>query len=223
MSEKSLKRQTVTTRARIGLGEFFLHKKQSENTMDQYILDVVMKNNPKTVNELVKLVQPKYPIPEKEILEHILHLQNQGKIALKNHQAPVTPLLRSYVFSTKANWYWTIIAVAAATALLVFTIPENAIPIVYARYLLGSIFVLFLPGYSLIKALFPTRELDNIERTALSIGMSLALVPITGLLLNYTPWGIRVTPVTLSLLALTTVFATAAIIREHETKLKENK
>jgi len=190
--------------------------------MDQYIIDIVRKNNPKTVNELVKLVQPKYPIPEEEILERVLHLQNQGKIALKNHQAAVTPLLRSYIFSTKANWYWTIIAVAAATTALVFTIPENAIPIVYARYALGSIFVLFLPGYTFIKALFPTKELDNIERTALSIGMSLALVPITGLLLNYTPWGIRITPVTLSLLALTTIFATAAIIREHQTKLKQN-
>ena len=45
--------------------------------------------------------------------------------------------------------------------------------------------------------------------------MSLALVPITGLLLNYTPWGIRTTPITLSLLALTTAFAIAAIIREY--------
>ena len=199
-----------------------MHKKQSEKTIDQYIIEVVRKNNPKTVKELVKLVQPKYPIPEKEILERILNLQNQGKIALKNHQTPITPLLRSYILSTKANWYWTIIAVAAATTALVFTVPENAYPIVYARYLLGSIFVLFLPGYSLIKALFPTKEIDNIERAALSIGMSLALVPITGLLLNYTPWGIRTTPVTLSLLALTTVFATAAIIREHQAKLKEN-
>ena len=198
-----------------------MHEKRSEKTINQYIIDVVRKNHPKTVNELVKLVQPKYPIPEEEILECILNLQNQGKIALKKHQTSITPLLGSYIFSTKANWYWTIIAVAAATTALVFTVPENAYPIVYARYLLGSIFVLFLPGYSLIKALFPTKELDNIERAALSIGMSLALVPITGLLLNYTPWGIRTTPVTLSLLALTTVFATAAIIREHQAKLKE--
>jgi len=65
------------------------------------------------------------------------------------------------------------------------------------------------------------KGLDNIERTALSTGMSLALVPITGLLLNYTPWGIRLTPVTISLLALTITFATAAIIREHQAKTKE--
>jgi uncharacterized membrane protein len=83
---------------------------------------------------------------------------------------------------------------------------------------MGTIFILFLPGYTFIKILFPKKELDNIERVALSIGMSLALVPITGLILNYTPWGIRTNPITISLLALTTSLATAAIIREHQTK-----
>jgi len=82
------------------------------------------------------------------------------------------------------------------------------------KRMLGLVFVLFLPSYSLIKALFPTKELDNIER--------LALVPITGLLLNYTPWGIRTTPIALSLLALTTTFATAALIREQQAKTQQN-
>jgi uncharacterized membrane protein len=97
---------------------------------------------------------------------------------------------------------------------------------VYVRHVLGTIFVLWLPGYTFIKALFPTKvpiqtsseDLDKIERIALSIGLSLALVPIVGLLLNYTPWGIRLTPIVLSLFALTIIFATAAIIREHQTK-----
>ena len=44
--------------------------------------------------------------------------------------------------------------------------------------------------------------------------MSLALVPLTGLLLNYTPWGIRLTPITISLLALTLTLATIAFYRE---------
>ena len=86
--------------------------------------------------------------------------------------------------------------------------------------------MLFLPRSTSIKAPCPTQvpiktsteNPDNIERIALSLGMSLALVPIIGLLLNYTPWGITLTPITLSLLALTTVFATAAILREHQTK-----
>jgi uncharacterized membrane protein len=89
---------------------------------------------------------------------------------------------------------------------------------------LGAVFVLWLPGYAFIKALFPEqlpvktsdKDLDTIERIALSVGMSLALVPMVGLLLNYTPWGIRLTPIVLSLLALTTIFATAGVIRERQ-------
>jgi len=61
--------------------------------------------------------------------------------------------------------------------------------------------------------LFGSKELDNIERLALSVGLSLAVVPLAGLLSNYTPWGIRTAPVTFSLLALTLVFASAAVVR----------
>jgi len=56
---------------------------------------------------------------------------------------------------------------SVATAIVVFAIPENAYPIIYIRYVLGVIFVLWLPGFTLIKALFPTKkEMDIIERAA---------------------------------------------------------
>lgn len=194
-------------------------KKHSKSpTINQHIIQIVKDTNPETVEQLINLVQSKHAIPRQKILDEIIKLQNQGKITLKQPKTQFNFTITKYIVSPKAYWYWTVIALSLATTILVFTTPENAYPIVYARRILGSIFVLWLPGYSLIKALFPTKEIDNIERTALSIGMSLALVPITGLLLNYTPWGIRLTPITLSLLALTTVFATAAIIREHQTK-----
>lgn len=68
------------------------------------------------------------------------------------------------------------------------------------RVALGLPFVLFFPGYTLIAALFPGREdLDGIERVALSFGLSIAVVPLIGLLLNYTPWGIRLYPILFSL------------------------
>ena len=36
--------------------------------------------------------------------------------------------------------------------------------------------------------------------------------------LNYTPWGIRLTPVTLSLFVLTLVFAVVGVFREYQAK-----
>ncbi len=67
------------------------------------------------------------------------------------------------------------------------------------RIVLGLMFVLFLPGYALIAALFPSNEsIDWIERIALSFGLSIAVTPLIGLMLNYTPWGIRLEPIVAS-------------------------
>jgi len=184
--------------------------------MDQLIIDIVKNESPSTVEQLIRLVKLRHSMSEEEILKNILSLESRGKLALRKERVRSHLTPASYVFSTQAYWFWATIIVAIATTTLVFAIPENAYPIVYARYVLGSVFVLLLPGYALIKTLFPTKELDNIERIALSMGMSLALVPITGLLLNYTPWGIRITPITVSLLALTLVLTVTAVIREYQ-------
>ena len=198
-----------------------MRKNFSKDEIDQHIIQIVKEKKPENAKLLVKLIQEKFPLSDQEILDHILDLQENEKIRFKPNQSLTPQKLTNYLRSSQSYWYWITIILTSTTALLVFTIPENAFPQVYARHILGSIFVLWLPGYVFIKALFPEKELDSIERVALSIGMSLALVPIVGLLLNYTPWGIRLTPIVLSLLALTIVFATAAIIRENQAKISE--
>jgi uncharacterized membrane protein len=65
-----------------------------------------------------------------------------------------------------------------------------------------------------------SEELDALARIALSVGMSMALVPIVGLILNYTPFGVTLTPITLSLLALTVAFAAAGIIRQQQVTIR---
>jgi len=200
-----------------------LTKRQNEDDIiEQHILQLVKKENPENVEELLKLTKERLSLKEEEAKKHILQLINHEKIKLKEPPQQTPHSLSTYIRSNKAYWFWITISLAIATTMLVFTVPEDAYPIVYIRYVLGSIFVLGLPGFTLIKALFPSKkEMDAIERVALSIGLSLAIVPIVGLLLNYTPWGIRLTPITLSLLALTITFATAALLREHQTKKRE--
>ena len=67
--------------------------------------------------------------------------------------------------------------------------------------LLAILLVLFAPGYVLVAALFPGSlkplepDIDWIERIALSFGLSIAVVPLLSLVLNFTPWGIRFAPV----------------------------
>lgn len=82
--------------------------------------------------------------------------------------------------------YWDLISVIVLSLLLdliIFVAPDSII-----RKILGLAFVLFFPGYVFVTSLFPERkELDNLERLALSFGLSIAIVPLIGLVLNYTP------------------------------------
>ncbi|MDP2949599.1 MAG: DUF1616 domain-containing protein [Chloroflexota bacterium] len=90
-----------------------------------------------------------------------------------------------------------------------------------ARVVLGLPFVLFLPGYVLVAALYPRwSELEAIERVGLSFGLSLAVVPFVGLALNYSPWGVRLDPV-LGSLALFVVAGAAAATYRRQTLLPE--
>jgi len=194
----------------------------TDSLIKDYIVTVVKTQKPETATQLVKTVQRKYPLKQQEIMDLLAQLENEGRIHFTKKEPYTRLTLREYTLSSKAAWFWVTIAVAAATSIAALTIPEDAFPLVYVRYVLGTVFILLLPGYSLVKALFPTKkEMDSIERASLSMGLSLALVPIVGLILNYTPWGIRLTPITLSLLALTTAFATAALVREYQVSADE--
>lgn len=107
------------------------------------------------------------------------------------------------------------------------------------RIVFGLAFVLFLPGYAFIAALFheagespvgepdaeqaideespahhrSDRGIDGIERVALSFGLSIAVVPLIGLVLNFTPWGIRLVPIVVSVSGFTVVCTAVAARR----------
>ena len=105
------------------------------------------------------------------------------------------------------------------------------------RVVFGLPFVLFLPGYALVAALFPeagdgpaneeAKEteagdgdgrdggIDGIERVALSFGLSIAVVPLVGLVLNFTPFGIRLVPVLVSVSLVTAGGAVVAARRRQ--------
>ncbi|TYT60490.1 DUF1616 domain-containing protein [Natrialba swarupiae] len=137
------------------------------------------------------------------------------------------------------------------------------------RVFVGLVFVLFVPGYVFVAALFPeagespagvadpektegtddgttgewgsestwgddrsttseetssfvagemdSREgIDGIERVALSFGLSIAIVPLIGLALNFTPWGIRLVPIMIATTGFTLLAAAIATIRRWQ-------
>jgi len=106
-------------------------------------------------------------------------------------------------------------AISILSVLLIIIIaflPSNPL-----RIVLGLPFILFFPGYTLIAALFPKKaDLGSIERVALSFGLSIAVVPLIGLILNYTPWGIKLYPILVSITLFILVTSGAAWYRRHK-------
>ena len=97
-------------------------------------------------------------------MERVLRLESEGKISFEKQSASVPSSLTEYFLSDLARWFWVVFSLAVLASIMVFFVPEDSFPLVYVRYLFGAVFVLFLPGYSLIKAWFSSKELDNIER-----------------------------------------------------------
>jgi uncharacterized membrane protein len=89
------------------------------------------------------------------------------------------------------------------------------------RTFLGLPFLIFIPGYILVFALFPTKKINrginNIERIALSFGLSVTIVPFIGFLLNFTPWGIRLQSILFSLFFFNIFICFIAFYRWYST------
>jgi len=121
-----------------------------------------------------------------------------GKIKIKDPNPP-RDFMEYLIRLEYSLWAWTTIAILVLTLFTIF-FSDIIHPLIYFRYILGSVTVLFLPGYVTIETLYPReKDLGPLERLALSIGLSLAIVPLIGLVLNYTPWGIRLEPIVSSL------------------------
>lgn len=104
-----------------------------------------------------------------------------------------------------------IIFVVSLVVTILAILGEGALQIV-----LGLLFALFFPGYTLIAALFPRNDdLDRMQRIALSFGLSIAVVPLIGLVVNYTPWGINLFTVLFAVLVFIVITATIAGIRRR--------
>jgi uncharacterized membrane protein len=117
--------------------------------------------------------------------------------------------------NSQLNSVHDLLAINALSLTLIVAIV--AVPDSPLRTVLGIPFVLFFPGYTLISALFPAKpDLGGIERIALSIGLSLAVVPLVGLGLNYTPWGIRLVPIMTSLFLFTALLSLMTLYRRQK-------
>ena len=153
--------------------------------LQQRILNSVATHKRFRVKDLVVELQHTYSesLSIEEIQNAVKKLESEKKIMLlepgtKGHFFDY--ILRSY----NGLSLWLTTAATCLIMALVFLLP-NIEPWSYMRMIIGAVFVLFIPGNALVQLLFAHRNMEQTEQMVLSVGLSIALISIIGLMLKY--------------------------------------
>ena len=105
------------------------------------------------------------------------------------------------------------LVICSALAAVAMTMALLAPEIGPAHAIIALPLVLFTPGYAIVAAAFPSGRLGTIERLLFSLGASLALAALAGLLLHWTALGLQPAAWAVALGNLTLVASLIALIR----------
>jgi uncharacterized membrane protein len=100
--------------------------------------------------------------------------------------------------------------------LFTFTEPDLLVNI---RIVSGTAFLLFIPGYTLTKALFINKKKSNLEIFVMSFGTSIALVTMLSFLLDQIRIGMDQSFVTLALFAVVQALSSYSLLHEFTSKI----
>ncbi|MFX1486634.1 MAG: DUF1616 domain-containing protein [Promethearchaeota archaeon] len=198
-----------------------------ESVLEKLILKAIKEEELKTVRDLVAYLEKAYDLPKRAVLSIVTHMKEKGKLIFHKKDiqtsegsafaAPKPQSFIDYLQSPQATDFWVTLTFTVAATVASLLIPEDLYPAAFLRWVLGALFVFFLPGYALTTAIFPLKDLDSVEEIALSFGLSLAVTPLLGLMLNFTPWGITLTPILICLAMMTGVAMTIGAYRKAKT------
>lgn len=108
-----------------------------------------------------------------------------------------------------SKWFLSIITFTAATLIAVYTIPEDApTSLMILRFILGFIFLSFIPGHCLFRALFPKESRKNIiEEIVLSVTLSFSITGLICLILGVTNVGLSINSIAISVTVIVLILS----------------
>ncbi|MGA8905950.1 MAG: DUF1616 domain-containing protein [Candidatus Bathyarchaeia archaeon] len=188
----------------------------SSPSIEELVLEYVAENKTPSVQQIFDVLRSKRPSVTKTQLTALLRsLHEQGKIELEDVSLPSMSFGAYLLLWDRNRWFYASLIISIFTLFLVYVVPSE-MPFLALRWVCGSLFVLLIPGYVTLEALYPRKGvLNSFQRFTLGFGLSLALVPLVALILNYTPWGIRLTPIIISLTILTLGLSGIALARHY--------
>jgi len=163
---------------------------------------------------------------EKEKKQFLLTQHSQTTIQLKqtSNQKPQPQTqekpnqsFQSFLKNNSSNYLATI-ALATASMTAVFLLQDNLL-----RALSGLLLTIVLPGYALMKVVFPPKTVEFEKQSgtgwlfmgSFSVVMSIVVVSMVTFALDLTPFGITVMSLNLSLFSFTLIFGALALWRRY--------
>ena len=153
--------------------------------LQQRILDSVAMHKCYSIKDLVIELQHTYSksLSIEEIQNAVKKLESEKKITL------LEPATKGHFFHYIMRSYnglslWLTTAATCLIMALVFLLPSIE-PWSYMRMITGAVFGLFIPGNALVQLLFAHRNMEQTDQMVLSVGLSIALISIIGLMLKY--------------------------------------
>lgn len=190
------------------------------------VLDIIHRQNLTKVRDVVGNLQKldRY-VTTDEIHDAIMRLERRNEISLS--EVSVEPSFFRNLMDFEPNApFWIAIIATAAFLLTTFAFPEDDFWSA-AKRIAGAVFLFFVPGYAMVNVLIARNRLSYIERMALSVGLSLAVVSVIGILLAYGVAGIRQEPIAASMSVFVAFVALLGAFRDftrrHGARLSHQK
>jgi len=147
-----------------------------------------LRDGESTVEEVIRRGEES-GLTQEEAARELCSLWDDGRVKLSEPK----PLrgFSSYLFGVRGLGFLGILAFLALDGLLIYANSPNEM-LTYLKYLLGTILAFYMPGYVVVESVYSNRrDLDELERLVLSVGLSLTVLPLLALALSYTPWGVN--------------------------------
>ncbi|MCX6823390.1 MAG: DUF1616 domain-containing protein, partial [candidate division SR1 bacterium] len=106
--------------------------------------------------------------------------------------------------------------IALMVLLIIFLPWQDVLIIKTLRIIFGSVFVLFLPGYWLTLSFFGSKEIDLLERFALSFALSISVIPLLTFYINLI--GVKITQVSVWAVVVVVIAGNWAWLRFRKKK-----
>ena len=148
------------------------------------LLSIIQDERPSTLSSLKNsLNNRKIQVSDEELITMVRQLSGEGLVNLDPSSEPPSTFSDYLIDLNKSAWMYSSLALALLETILVELKPSNAI-LATCRLILGFALMGFLPGYSMVRLVFPRGGLVILELLVLSVFLSILVSILTGVVLG---------------------------------------